>query len=115
MVESWRKQMTETPSNKYRLDEGVLIDSVQRNRDYPEHFWIPPLNDREGLLIGQFAKIGLEVADKGERFWVIITKVERSDKSLRYWGRVDNDLQVFAEDPNYEVSFGPHNILDTDI
>ncbi|EJN05559.1 hypothetical protein [Phyllobacterium sp. YR531] len=106
--------MSGVRGSAYHLAEGILIDGVQRNKDYPDQFWMPPQEQRERLQAGQSAKVGLEIADTGERFWVIITRVERQGESLRYWGRVDNDLQVFVEDPDYEVCFGPANVLDTD-
>lgn len=107
--------MSGIPRNAYRLAEGILIDGVRRNKNYPDHFWMPPREQREGLQPGQSAKVGLEVADTGERFWVIITRIERQGESLRYWGRVDNDLQVFVEDPDYEICFGSDNVLATDL
>lgn len=106
---------TNANDNRYRLQDGILINAVQRNREHPDTFWLPAEEIRQALQIGQLAKIGLEIAHTGERFWVILTRVERGENVPRYWGRVDNDLRVFFDEPDYEIAFGPHNVLDFDL
>lgn len=66
-----------------------LIDGVARNLRAPTTFEIPHESERATLAPGVFAKIGVESAEVGERFWV---KVQDRSPDDGYVVVVSNDL-----------------------
>lgn len=85
-----------------------LINAEARNIENPS-FQIPPQDIRESLMVGDFAKIGIEGAGKGERFWVQVTK-ELEDGL--YQSALVNNLITFSAEVGYRFIFGPEHVLD---
>jgi len=87
-------------------DYWTLRSGEDAHRRNPDTFWIPPLDDRINLEIGQAAKLifDIEIEDEsgqrstqGERMWVIV-----AEKIGDYYiGILDNQPATF--DPSDEV------------
>ena len=84
-----------------------LINAEARNIENPS-FQIPPQDIRESLAVGDFAKIGIEGAGVGERFWVRVTK-ELEDGL--YQSTLANNLITFSAEVGYRFIFGPEHVL----
>lgn len=92
--------------------ETTLIDGEERAKSSPETFSIPSEDERWGLRVGDFAKIGLSSENGGERFWVKISNVRDSEsEECIYTGLVNNDLIVFAIPFGSPVEFDPCHVL----
>lgn len=88
-----------------------LINAEARNIENP-NFQIPPQDIRESLMVGDFAKIGIEGAGTGERFWVKVTK-ELEDGL--YQSTIANNLITFSAKVGYRFIFGPEHVLDVHV
>lgn len=91
--------------------------------EHPDTFWIPPLEQRKNLQIGQAAKLifDIEIEDEegnlvvqGERMWVIVSEIVDGG----YIGILDNKPALFEpSDQVYlcygcEIPFRPEHIID---
>jgi hypothetical protein len=54
-----------------------LSSGVERNRAYPDTFWIPDEEDKAAVEPGDSVKAMFEMDDWGERMWVRVHKVTR--------------------------------------
>jgi hypothetical protein len=74
-----------------------LIDAFERNLAHPNTFAFPGFGIVARVTPGDLLKVGVEfdakeAASSGERFWVIVTQVDRNDGQSFFRGTVDNDL-----------------------
>jgi hypothetical protein len=71
----------------------VLFDGVKRHKANPDTFELYPAAARRSLAVGDFVKLGVELADPGdapfssERMWFRVTSVKRKGKRVVYQGR----------------------------
>lgn len=63
-----------------------LIDAEERNETTPDTFWIPTLETRQSVEIGQWVKLIFKSKEGIERMWVKVTNVEGN-----LAGTLDND------------------------
>lgn len=84
-----------------------LINAEARSIKNP-NFQIPPQDIRENLMVGDFAKIGIEGAGVGERFWVKVTKALEDGL---YQSTLANNLITFSAEVGYRFIFGPEHVL----
>lgn len=102
-------------------DDGWMIDDGEvAHAATPETFYIPALEQRQSLGVGDYAKLrfyirvedddgGIE--DCGERMWVKV--VGRLDGWYR--GELANQPDATAEiQPGFEVWFQPRHVIDID-
>jgi uncharacterized protein YegJ (DUF2314 family) len=79
----------------YDDDTYELDDGEQMHEDAPETFYIPSLDQRHSLRVGDCVKLVFRMAQPNtdilsvERMWVEITEVKES----YYKGFIDNDPQ----------------------
>lgn len=98
----------------------ALIDAFERSVAHPDTFDFPGFAIGVQAQPGDLLKIGVEFEDKdasssGERFWVIVTGVERQDGHALLRGTIDNDLQLTRHHGlSYgdEVAFEARHVLD---
>ena len=102
-------------------DDGWMIDDGEvANAATPETFWIPDLELRQSLQLGDYAKIRFyirvededgEIEDCGERMWVKVAG--RIDGWYR--GELANQPNATPEiEPGLEVWFQPRHVIDID-
>jgi hypothetical protein len=93
-------------STFYTLDSGV-----DRNREAPDTFQIPPAAERENLQPGQIAKLMFRIDDGAEisveRMWV---RVHARDGD-EYVGVLDNDAYGADLRHGLEVRFRPEHVI----
>ena len=95
------------PGVAYSLEDGE-----RSHREASETFWIPPLEEREALRLGQLVKLMFNIRrDDGslvERMWVIVG--DRVGNG--YQGTLDN--QPYSTDlmkPGMIVQFQPRHVI----
>jgi hypothetical protein len=108
-------------------DDGwQLRNGEESNNAHPDTFWIPPLEERSRLKVGDAAKVIIEiefedengkVCVEGERGYIIISEVV-GDK---YIGILDFQPLCIARDQDEvylcfgaEIPFGPEHVIDID-
>jgi hypothetical protein len=106
-------------------DYWTLASGEDRHRAAPDTFWIPSLEERHGLQVGDAAKLIFEIesADEDgeissnyERMWVVVSEVT----PLYFIGRLTNRPADLDEDGGFylgldvEVPFLPEHIIDID-
>jgi hypothetical protein len=92
-------------------DFWELMSAEVLNKENPDTFWIPKLEERKNLQKGQAAKLifKIEIEDEGkilsetERMWVIIS--ERLDNGC-YIGILDNKPAFFDPSDDVYLCFG---------
>ena len=97
------------------IDGWQLLDGEEHHRWAPATFSIPPLSQREGLRIGDFAKLMFEIAVEDrlvvERMWVLVTARNEGG----YIGVLDNDPTEITENDELwsgtELPFGTANVI----
>ena len=92
-------------------DFWTLSSGEDANRQHPDTFWIPPLEARTNLQIGQAAKLIFEIEAEdehgqpfvqGERMWVIV-----AEKIGDYYlGILDNQPATFEPADDIYLCFG---------
>jgi len=98
-----------------------LDDGETRHREAPDTFWIPELEVREGLRIGDLAKlifrISVDNAEEPvavERMWVLVRECIPGG----YLGILDNDPDAIEENEEFwsgiELPFAPRHVIDVD-
>jgi len=71
-----------------------LADCVQRNKEHPETFHIPSVDEKSLLGKGDYVKLCFETKSGGsERMWVEITEIEGNS----FKGVLDNNPVVVNE------------------
>ncbi len=96
-------------------DGWQLLDAEEHHRWAPDTFSIPTLPQREGLRVGDFAKLMFEISVEDrlavERMWVLVTARNESG----YIGVLDNDPTEIAENDELwsgtELPFGTANVI----
>ena len=106
-------------------DYWTLVSGEDRHRAAPDTFWIPPLDERQGLQVGDAAKLIFEIesADEDgqisseyERMWVVVSEVTPP----YFIGRLTNRPADLDEGSGFyltldvEVPFLPEHIIDID-
>jgi uncharacterized protein YegJ (DUF2314 family) len=86
-----------------------LDDGVERNRQNPETFEIPPTEERETLKPGDHVKLIFRGECGGERMWVEVVRV----RGHAYVGALRNH-PGFIEDLGWgqEIKFAPRHVID---
>jgi len=92
-------------------DSWELRSGTATHEKYPDTFWIPPQKEREGLKIGQAAKLMFDVEAfdesgkqciSGDRMWVIVS--ERIDDT--FIGILDNQPTCLDFETDSYLRFG---------
>jgi hypothetical protein len=106
-------------------DYWELRSGEKAHSEHLDTFWIPTLEERQNLQIGQAARLifDIELEDEegnieiqGERMWVIFAEKYHSF----YLGILDNSPGSFEISPDAYLCFGaeipflPEHIIDTD-
>lgn len=100
---------------------GNFIDVQERNREFPNTFDAPAKWELDGIKRGDFVKIGVELGHSvhsvhtggrvsGERFWVLVTKVDGHSIT----GVIQNELELFDQHDlveGDEISFEQRHVL----
>jgi hypothetical protein len=105
----------------YDLDGWELEDGEQYHREAPDTFWIPPLDSRQMLQPGDFAKLIFGIAlddpetpEAVERMWVLI----RERTPTGYMGVLNNDPDCIGENDIFwsgaELPFEPRHIINVE-
>jgi hypothetical protein len=100
-------------------DGWSLRSGVDAHEAAPSTFWIPDAATREGLKVGDFAKLIFEIAVDNvegpisiERMWVIV----REAGAGGYFGLLDNEPDAIAENDEFwvgtEIPFAPEHVID---
>ena len=105
------------------IDFWELRSGEVLNREHPDTFWVPSIDERQNLAKGQAAKLifDIEAEDEdgvvhlsGERMWVIVS--ERVDGG--YVGILDNQPASLNPHPDTYLCFGaeipflPEHVID---
>lgn len=87
-----------------------LASGVERNRKYPETFWIPSVDEKRAIGPGASVKLMFEMNDGwGERMWVDVVSV----KKRRLVGELRNcPVGIPRLDPGRTVKFKLDDIID---
>jgi hypothetical protein len=86
-----------------------LANVEQRNEETNGKFWIPPLQERQSLEPGDYAKV-IFAGEPGERMWVKITALLAG---LRYLGVLSNTPVVTSEfTMGDKLEFGAENVCE---
>lgn len=104
----------------FHEDGWCLEDGEERHREAVTTFWIPPLDQREGLQPGDYAKLIFRIAIAGpdepaavERMWVVV----RERLAEGYLGILDNDPDAIEENDELwsgiELPFAARHVIDT--
>lgn len=106
-------------------DYCALRSGEQAHTEHPYTFWIPPLEERKNLRIGQAARLifDIDLEDEegnieiqGERMWVIFAEKHQNF----YISILDNSPGSFELSPDAYLCFGaevpflPEHIIDID-
>lgn len=105
-------KLTSLDSDGWQIDDGEVAHAAT-----PDTYWIPPLEVRQSLEPGWFAKIRFyirvedengQIKDCGERMWVkVLGKVDGW-----YRGELDNQPSCTDEiKPGMEVWFQPRHVI----
>lgn len=103
----------------------TYMDGEAMAAEHPDTFEIPPQAEREGLRLGDYAKVGLLLDDafvtdnncRGERMWFEIiarTVAGKGEKKLPlvYRGKLMNDPVVIAGMAHGDmITFSPRHVL----
>lgn len=104
-------------------DYWQLRSAEESHRDHPDTFWIPPLEQRQGLTRGQSARLIFDIEGQdesgavqvqGERMWVIVA----GRVGDAYIGILDNQpASIEPSDGVYlcfgtEIPFLPEHVID---
>jgi len=85
----------------------MLIDAEKRHAAAPDTFETPPLEMREGLRVGDFARL---IFEPGERLWVEIVKVGAEGSA--YIGAIRNHPIASRFQYGDWVGFDPRHVCD---
>lgn len=102
-------------------DHWQLRNGEHSHRAHPETFWLPPLEHRRSLKIGDAAKVIIDIECKddhgdifisGERGYLIVAKVVGN----KYIGILDFQPACIEQDESYlcfgaEIPFGPEHVI----
>jgi hypothetical protein len=106
-------------------DYWQLISGEARHARSPAAFWIPDLDKRRTLKVGQAAKLIFEIESENEhgeverdteRMWVVVSEIV----SPYYIGRLSNqpatipEASAFYLRQDVEVPFLPEHVIDID-
>jgi len=89
-------------------EEVVLIDG-EFMHDISDKFWMPHLDDRENLPVGESVKLIFTDGDTSERMWVRVT-AKKEDKS--YIGSLRNLPVHLSLIPGQSIHFEPKNVIE---
>lgn len=107
----------------FEQDYWELRSGEEAHQEYPDTFWIPPLEQRQNLRRGQAVRLIFEIegeeengdiAVQGERMWVIVS--ERYGDF--YLGILDNQPASLEPSDNVYLCFGaeipflPEHVID---
>lgn len=84
-----------------------LIDVEERNKKHPDTFWIPSLEDRTDIDVGQWVKLIFQGKEITERMWVKVTNIVGS-----LVGTLDNDPAALPITHGDSIDFEPKHIMD---
>lgn len=84
-----------------------LVDVEERNKNNPDTFWIPSLEDRQDIDVGQWVKLGFKGKEITERMWVKVTNIVGS-----LVGTLDNDPAVLPIAHGDSIDFEPKHIME---
>lgn len=94
----------------------ILIDGEERNREAPETFRIPTLDERKKLRVGDWAKCMFHDPSLSppnlERMWVKVTEL-KDDGS--YVGVLDNDPVLMKIDCGDRIEFEPKHVINIEL
>ncbi len=105
----------------FDIDGWCLDDGEDYHRDAPDTFWIPKLNTRKHLQLGDLVKLIFRIAIDSpenevavERMWVIVR--ERVPEG--YLGILDNEPSSIDENNEFwlgtELPFQPQHVINID-
>lgn len=110
----------------FENDYWQLRNGEESHDAQPDTFWIPPLDQRKSLKIGDAAKVSLDIECEdedgqifveGERGYVIVSEIVGD----QYIGILDFQPLCIEKDQDdvylcfgAEVPFGPEHIIDID-
>ncbi len=91
--------------HRWHLESGV-----ERNREYPDSFWIPDEDWKAEVVPGMKVKLIFEMSDGyGERMWVEVTGV----KGHRLAGRLSNTPAFIPRlGPGDKIKFRREHVID---
>lgn len=106
----------------FQLDGWCLEDGEAYHQAAPDTFSIPPRSVREGLRIGDLAKLIFRIRidnpdepEAIERMWVVI----RERTPTGYLGMLDNDPVSIEENDELwsgtELPFAAHHVIEVEI
>jgi hypothetical protein len=91
----------------------MLIDAEIRHQEHPDTFEIPDREVREGLQVGDFAKV---IFDTGERLWLEVMKVGAVGMMKPgfdwYVGAIRNEPVTLAQSYGDWVGFHPRHVIE---
>jgi hypothetical protein len=108
---------------KREIDFWELRSGEIAHAEHPDTFWIPPIEERENLQIGQAAKLAFDieyededgsVVVQGERMWVIVSEITENG----YVGILDSKPALIESSDDFylgygvEIPFKPEHIID---
>lgn len=105
-------RLTSLESDGWQIDDGEIAHAAT-----PDSYWIPPVEVRQSLEPGWYAKIRFyirvedendQIEDCGERMWVkVLGKIDGW-----YRGELDNQPSCTDEiKPGMEVWFQPRHVI----
>lgn len=71
-----------------------FINAIEKNKEHPETFHIPALEEILAVKVGDNVKIA-NAGSCSERFWVQVTSIDPKNEVIK--GTVNNEL-IFADD-----------------
>ena len=95
----------------FETDYWQLRSAEESNRQRSDTFWLPPLTDRQNLVIGQAVKLIFEIEAfeengelgvQGERMWVIVSEKVNDF----YIGILDNQPALVEPSDDMYLCFG---------
>ena len=87
-----------------------LVDAEAWHAEHPDSYWIPPLEVRANLTVGNYAKLDFRYSEReGECMWVEITEV----KPRGYVGSLRNHTLYDVDLPyGVRIQFEFRHIID---